>query len=601
MAKKLDPVPLVPGGRPGMSKQFSRLAIADRWIGGDKVRSVAGAVEKIGGYTKKTSVSVGAPIRGTLAWTTNDLSPYIGLGTHRKLYIVDQSFEPQDITPIQDSGTLTDPFSVTVASSTVTVEHTDHGRAVGDEVRYSGASEIPISTGMTIDGTYHVISVIDEDHYQIEHSVAALADGSGGGSVDYEYELPIGDDDPTEGDGFGAGGFGHGNYGEPSDSGGSIVFEPRVWSLDRYGGIMLANPVNGSIYQFDPTDTPAYQRATLLTNAPTVCRAMFVTRERFIFALGIDNDPLKIKWPDQDDPTNWTPGSTSTANERRLDNGTRIIGGAAVANLLSGVWTDTALFRFQYTGSSFIYDSKCVGTNCGLVSPQALIVNLSVAYWASQNGFFMWSGGGPAPIPNVDDIKEFVRRQLRLNGYEFKCNGYYNARYNEAWWFFTSTTQTEPGVYVIVSLTDFSWMVGTMERTSGTFFQSSDQRPILAGADGYLYQHEDGYDADGEIMQAYIERALLQIGNGARLGEISGFINDMERQTGTMSIDVKTYDRLNSGQLDRERIAFEPGEDLVDLHIGGRIAGVTIRSEALGGDFRMGAPMLEVSVTGARR
>lgn len=606
MAQKLDPVPLA-AAKPGISKRLSKLSLGDRWIDGDKVRMVDGLPEKIGGWTKKTVVSVTDPIRGVLAWTTMDLSPLIGLGTHRKLYIADQALDPVDITPVESTGTIDDPFEVTLGSSTVIYhshdelgDHTPHGRSVGDEVRFSGASEIA-GTGMTIDGAYTVTSIIDEDHFTFEHSVVAVDNGTGGGTVTYEYELPIGASDPLDGDGFGAGGYGLGDYGTPSEEGGSIVFDPRVWCLDRYGDLMLANPVNGGIYKFDPSATPAYQRATALTNAPTVCRAMFVTRERFIFALGVDNDPMKIKWPDQDDPTNWTPGPTSTANERRLSEGTRISGGAALANLLSGVWTDTALHQFQYTGSSFVYDSKCVGTNCGLVSPMALMVNLSIAYWASQNGFFMWAGGAPQSIPNVADIQQFVARAMRTGGYEFKCNGYFNTSYNEMWWFFANTSQTEPGIYVAVSLDDFSWVTGTMERTCGTFFKSSDQRPILAGADGYLYQHEDGLDADGAIMQAYIERAPLQLGNGSLLGEVTGFINDMQRQTGSMSIDIKTYDRIDEGVLDRERVMFEVAENLVDLRIGGRIASVIIRSEALGGDFRLGAPMLEVSATGARR
>lgn len=599
MAQKLDPIPLAPA-KPGISKRLSKLALGDRWIDGDKVRMVDGLPQKIGGWTKKTVSSVTDPIRGVLPWTTKDLSPYIGLGTHRKLYIVDQSLDPVDITPVEETGTLNNPFTVTLASSTVIVEHISHSRNVGDEVRFANATLIT-GTGMLIDGPYPVTSVIDDDHFTIEHSAAATQNGTGGGTVAYEYELPIGAADPLEGDGFGAGGYGQDNYGEPSTSGGSIIFDPRVWCLDRYGDWMLANPVNGGIFKFDPAASPAYQRAAPLANAPTVCRALFVTRERFVFALGVDNDPLKIKWPDQDDPTNWTPGSTSTANERRLTEGTRIIGGAALANLLSGVWTDTALYQFQYTGSSFIYDSKCVGTNCGLVSPLALVVNLSVAYWASQLGFFMWGGGAPQPIPNVADVQQFVSRAMRTGGYEFKCNGYYNTRFNEVWWFFANTAQTDPGIYVAVSLDDFSWVVGTMQRTSGSYFRSSDQRPILAGADGYLYQHEDGADADGEIMQAFIQRAPLQLANGSRLGEITGFINDMQRQTGTMAIDITTYDRIDEGVLDTERTNFEPGENLVDLRIGGRIASVIIRSEALGGDFRLGAPMLEVSATGKRR
>lgn len=601
MAKKLPPVPLVPG-RPGVSKKYSNLTLADRWIDSDKVRMVDGLPEKIGGWSRKTGSSVTDAIRGLLFWNTMTELPFIGFGTYRKLYVADQALDPVDITPVGSTGTLTDPFTVVLGSSTVTVAHTAHNRAAGDQVTFSGASLIT-GTGMTIDGTYSVTSVPNPDSYTIEHGSAATDNGSGGGMVSYSYELSIGVDNPTEGDGYGAGPYGLYDYGAPTEATtGGVVFEPRVWNLDQYGDWMLANPVGGGIYKFDPTATPAYVKPSLLANAPTVCRFMFVTRERFIFALGVGNDPMNIKWSDQDDPTNWTPGAASTAGARRLTLGTKLVGGVSIGNLLTGVWSDTSLYRFQYTGSSFIYDSRAVGSNCGLVSPLAMVVNLSTVFWASQNGrFFMWSGGAPSLIPNVDDVQQYVRGLMRANGYEFKCNGYYNATFNEVWWFFASTTQTDPGIYVAVSLNDYSWVVGTMERTSGGFFNSSDQRPILAGADGYLYQHEDGLDGDGAIIKAYIRRGPLRIASGERLGEVNGVVNDMQRQVGTMSYDVKTYERFNDGVLDTDRVAFEPGEDLIDLRIGGRIADITIRSEALGGDFRLGTPMLEVIATGRRR
>jgi hypothetical protein len=98
--------------------------------------------------------------------------------------------------------------------------------------------------------------------------------GRAAAAVAYEYELPIGTSNPLEGDGYGAGPYGLGDYGSPTDDVGStIVFEPRVWSLVQAGDLMYANPINGGIYVFDPADTPAYQRAEPLTNAPTVCRA----------------------------------------------------------------------------------------------------------------------------------------------------------------------------------------------------------------------------------------------------------------------------------------------------------------------------------------
>lgn len=596
MAQRLDPVPICPD-TPGISKRSSPLAVGNRWIGCDKVLMVNSKPEKMPGWITKTLASVTDPVRGLLYWSTLELRTFYGLGTHRKLYVVDDGETPADITPLDETGTLTNPFTTTLSLTTVTVTDTAHGRNAGDTVIFDGASAVG---GITIDGAYVVVTRIDDDIYTITHSAAASSAATGGGSVNYEYELPIGTVDPLEGDGYGAGPYGLGDYGEPTeDVGSTIIFEPRVWSLVNNGDLMYANPLNGGIYVFDPAAAPSYQRAEALTNAPTVCRALFMTPERFPFALGVDNDAMLIKWPDQDDHTNWTPGSTSTSNERRLREGSRIVAGIGLGSGISGVWTDTAIYRFQYTGNQFVYDSRLAGTNCGLVSPMAKFKHLDVAYWMSRHGFHYWGGGAPQPIPNSEDVREFVIRALRQSGYEYKCNAFYWPRYNIGIWFYVADDDTEPGLYVGVSLSDLSWIVGTLERTSGVI--GPDQRPVLAGADGWLYQHEDGLDADGEIMQSYIERAPLQVVSGTRLGEINGIITDMERQTGSMSIEIKTYERINDGVLDTERISFEPGEDLLDPSIGGRIARLTIRSEALGGDFRIGAPMLEVKATGKQR
>lgn len=595
MAQRLDPIELAPA-KAGVCKTLSPLALANRWIDADKVRFKDGKPQKIGGWSVLTTQSVEAPIRGQLLWETMRSLAFAGFGTYRKLHLCDLEWEPHDITPVDTTGSLTNPFTTEAATNRVNVLHVDHGRNPGDEVSFSGASAV---SNLTVDGAYEVVEIIDEDNYIIEHASMAVGTATGGGTVNYSYELPVGLESPIQGDGYGAGAYGIGDYGAPSEGDGSIIVEPRVWSLDQYGDLMVAAPGNAYVYLFDPADTPAYQRAERLTNSP-ICRGAFVTPERFIFALGCNNNPMLVMWPDQEDPTNWTPGFLTTANQRRLREGSKIVTGRALADLISGVWTDTALYAFQYTGSSFIYDSKCVGTNCGLYSPQALVVTLGTAYWASHNGFFYWSGGAPANIPNSEDIEAFVDRHLRLDGYEYKVNAHFNAEHNEITWYYVGGTDAEPGFYVTVSLDDYSWVNGTLERTSGGFFRSGDRRPILAGADGYLYQHEDGFDANGAVMQAYITRGMMQLANGTQLAEITTMFNDMERQTGVMSIDVTTYERKNE-ELDNERVSFEPDEDLVDIGIAGRIAKVTLRSEVLGGDFRLGNPMLDLKAIGGRR
>lgn len=69
-----------------------------------------------------------------------------------------------------NQATLTDPFTTTRGSKTITVNDPSHGLAVRNNVNFSGASYL---AGITIDGDYDVQSVIDDDNYTISHKVAA--------------------------------------------------------------------------------------------------------------------------------------------------------------------------------------------------------------------------------------------------------------------------------------------------------------------------------------------------------------------------------------------------------------------------------------------
>jgi hypothetical protein len=602
---------LVPLGveRPGITKAYSRLSTGNRWIDGDKVRFVDRFPQKIGGWIKRTLASVVDPIRGMQAWSTITLLSYIGFGTHRRLYIADQTLVPFNITPFDEVGTLTGPFTTTLGSNQVKVTDPAHGRKVGDTVIFGPPPASYAVGGLTISGEYTIVAIVDENNYIIEDDQIATSNATGGGTVGYQYELSTGAIEPFEGNGYGTGPYGinEDGYGMPTQGSGgglitSILVEPRIWSLEPYGNLLLANPSGGGIYQFDPTVSPSYQRAQRVANAPLSVRSIFVTPERFLMALGADNDPMKIRWPDQNVITEWNPTEVNSANIRRLQEGSRLMGGCGLADGLSAVLTDTALYRFQYTGGNFIFSSELAGTNCGLISPLALVAHQGVAFWMSPSGFLMWGGGGsPQPITNSEDVREWVRLNIRTAGYEFKANAHLNTRFNEIWWFFVPNGQEEPSYYVAVSLQDFSWVTGTMVRCSGTFFKGSDQRPLLGGADGWVYQHEDGVDADGELMPSFLKRAPLRVQNGGRISEILGVRNDFHRQIGEVSIEIQTYDQLNEGVIDTEKTSFDPGEDMVDFRIGGRIADFTIKSAELGGDFRLGEPQLEVRIGGRRR
>ena len=68
-------------------------------------------------------------------------------------------------------------------------------------------------------------------------------------------------------------------------------------------------------------------------------------------------------------------------------------------------------------------------------------------------------------------------------------------------------------------------------------------------------------------------------------------IADFQRQTGSIFVQFDAYDRIRT--IDSIVQQFEPDEELVDTQIAGRHMGVRFISTALGGDFRVGRPLLE--------
>jgi hypothetical protein len=188
--------------------------------------------------------------------------------------------------------------------------------------------------------------------------------------VTYKYEIPVGTELGAFGYGWGVGGWGLGTWGSAHGSS-TVSIEPRFWSLDHFGTLLLASYNGGTIYQFDPTAAQPWGRATVVSadpGLPTNVRAMFVTPERFILALC---ESMQVKWPSQGTIDVWTPAVGNTANIRTLTEGTKLVGGKVLSDFVSLVWTDAALYRFQYTGATYVYSSSMVAKDCGLISPNA--------------------------------------------------------------------------------------------------------------------------------------------------------------------------------------------------------------------------------------
>lgn len=573
----------------------------------DKIRFKNKRPQKIGGWIRAvTTPTSGAP-RATHAWRDNSFYNYLAAGTYRKLYIYDSSWAQNDVTPFRATGALTNnPFTTVSASNVVAVVHVASGVNVGDTVIYAGAATF---NNVTMNGTFLVNTVTDADHYTVLATTTANASSSGGGAgVTYSYEIAIGVELGAYSYGYGIGGYGLGTYGT-ARSASTISIEPRVWSLDHFGQFLVASYNGGSIYLGTVSGGTAASRVVLIASDSALpgvgsnptCRYSFVTQERFVFALCTG---MIVQWCSQGDYTTWTPATANTANSRTLSVGTKLIAGCVLGPELAAVWSDAALYIFQYTGSSFIYNSRTAGVDCGLIAPGAFVSVQGMAFWMGPNNFWMWNGS-VIPMPNVEDIRKYVFDNLNQNT-TYQCNATYNPIMNEIVFHYTTGSNTNPDSYVTFHLdpSDLCWSVGTNTRVSGTHFTQGDTRPYFGDGDGYIYQHENTNDANGSAMAYTLTLAPYALSTGLYNMQVGGVNWDFKDQIGTISCTLNAYDRINDTSpviMDTETDSFPPsGGGFTDTRICGRYVSITFTDNELGSYMRFGAPTAYVQPRGVR-
>jgi hypothetical protein len=124
--------------------------------------------------------------------------------------------------------------------------------------------------------------------------------------------------------------------GELKDLATSVTLAPGSWSLDNYGQVLVATIKNGKTFTWDPSAIGRLSiRATVVANAPTASVCSVVSdRDRHLFLFGTETtigdastqDPMFIRFSNQEDINTWNPTVTNTAGTFRLDTGNEIIG-----------------------------------------------------------------------------------------------------------------------------------------------------------------------------------------------------------------------------------------------------------------------------------
>lgn len=442
--------------RPGVFADITDYAAEGTWVDSDKIRFRDGFPECIGGWTKFIASSFTGVPRAMHSWSEISGVRNLAVGTTSKLQIM-QGEVIFNITPIRASGNLTDPFTTANGSASVVVDASSHGLEAGDTVVYSGATAVG---GLTISGAYAVASVVDADTYTITAPSAASGTATGGGTVAYQYEMHVGTVSASAGFGWGASSWGSDTWGTARTTS-DVATHPANWSMDNWGEDLLASPRGDKIYVWDASAGTG-ARAAVVSASPTAEMFIVSPEDRHVIALGADGDPMKIMWCDQEDYTNWTPGPTTTADERRLLDGSRIIAGLRTSGEIL-IWTDTALYSLQYTGAAdYIFTLRRIGDSGSIAGQHAAIEKNGTVFWMGTKQLFMYNGrvqplACPVQRTVFDDLDQTQAEKVVC------C---LNSMFNEVMWLYPSLSggTGEPDRYVKLNYVDNVWDIGSLAR-----------------------------------------------------------------------------------------------------------------------------------------
>jgi len=431
--------------------------------------------------------------------------------------------------------------------------------------------------------------------------------------------LALGNADPAD-DFFG--------WGDAASGGLTTITQIRLWSHDNFGEDLLINPRDSNIFYWDKSGgatSRAVELSTLAgtkTSVPTICKQVMVSdRDRHVLAFGCDainssntaaqgngvQDPLLIRFSDQENPLVWYPAATNTAGDLRLGSGSTFVKAIETKREIL-VWTDTSLTSMRFIGPPFTFGLQQLANNITIIGPNAAVATEDFVFWMGLDNFYVYAGQ-TAQLPCT--VKDKVFSDINLAEFD-KVYGAVNSEFSEVMWLYPSANSTENNRYVVYNYLEKIWYFGTLDRTA--WLDRGTRDFPIAAEGGYLYNHEFGYDDDGQPMDSFIESAAMDIGDGDHFTYIRRVIPDLtftgstniSSPQATFTIKARNFPGENFGNTaagTTSRTAISPVEEFtnqLDLRIRGRSFALRVESDALESKWKLGSPRVDIRQDGRR-
>lgn len=413
----------------------------------------------------------------------------------------------------------------------------------------------------------------------------------------------------------------------------------QLWSSDSFGQDLVYNIRNAGVYYWTASTGlnvtgEVDERGVNIASAafaadgwaPVVASHVFVSEERHIVVLGANDptatepsaqDPLLLRWCEQEDPLIWEPTPINTAGFQRMAYGSKLITAEKTRQEIL-IWSDNALYSMRYLGPPYTFGFNTISNEITIAGPNVVTTASNITYWMGIDKFYVYAG-------RVDTLPCTLRQYVFDDINEAQLDQVYagtNEKFNEVWWFYPSAGTADMEVptndrYVVYNYLEKVWYYGQLPRTA--WYDSHIRTYPVATNNGTLYLHESGVDDTTTNpptpIHSYIESSDFDIGEGDKFSFIKRIIPDVDfigSQTNTpsvtMTVSVRnfpgqgTFTSADSEVVASNRVSLQVYDYTHQewIRLRGRQVAFKISSDALGVKWQMGVPRFDIREDGRR-
>jgi hypothetical protein len=364
------------------------------------------------------------------------------------------------------------------------------------------------------------------------------------------------------------------------------------------------------------------------SDCPTVQNIIFVSdASRFVFAFGCNDygstvqDPMLVRWSDQESVTQWTPSATNQAGSIRLSHGSKIVTCVQTRQEVV-VFTDSSLYSFQYQGPPTVWSSQLLGDNISIIGPNAAAIASGVVYWMGVDKFYKYDGRTQTLRC---DLRQYIYQDINLAQSAQVFAGT-NEGFNEVWWFYCSAGSNVIDKYVTFNYFENNgegvWAFGTLGRTAWLDSGLRDY-PLAATYTYNLVNHEYGVN-DNETgttlpISAIISSSEFDIDDGNNFGFVWRMLPDITfrgSETTNPQVTMTLIPMQNSGSGYNNPISLGGNENAtvtrtstavieqftgqVYIRVRGRQMILQVESNQIGCTWQLGSPRIDIKQDGRR-